>query len=323
MEQRHVQQNSRARRRKSMQIRQTPTRCSPTQAMGLQLAPRNPTPLGVGNLNSFPLTNLFMFCLIGIGLKPGHLTLEAKQALENCYQVFLDTYTSAYSEGSIEGLKEIIGKEIELLDRKGVEEGLHLVLKQAKELGKDVALLVFGNALSATTHVQLLLDAKKLGLKTRVVAGISVYNFLGSAGLDQYRFGRTCTVVSPKPGYEPDSFYDVIESNFAKGMHTLCLLDIEAEKGKGRPVEVGSNGMMSVAEALRVLQNIEKKRGKDVLKKATIVGLYALGSEKQAVKTGPLNVMLRSSFALFPQSLVIAAPLTEKEMESLEAFQNG
>jgi diphthine synthase len=274
-----------------------------------------------------------MFYLIGIGLKPGHITREARQALENCSQIFLDTYTSTYSEGSVEELKKEIGKEIVSLDRKGVEEGFHLVLRQAKESGQDVALLVFGNALSATTHVQLLLDAKKLGLKARVVAGISVYNFLGNAGLDQYRFGRTCTVVAPKPGYEPDSFYDVIESNFSRGMHTLCLLDIEApESGeapagagqpKAEPAGAGEKKMMSVAEALRLLEKIEKKKGKDVLKRATIVGLYALGSDKQMVKTAPLNVMLRSSFALFPQSLVVAAPLTGKEKQALEAFGSG
>jgi len=266
------------------------------------------------------MTNFSMFYLIGIGLKPGHLTGEAKQALENCSQIFLDTYTSAYSEGSIDELKGLVGKEIVSLDRKGIEEGFEPVLRKSKNFGENVALLVFGNALSATTHVQLLLDAKKLGLKTGVIAGISVYNFLGNAGLDQYRFGRTCTIVAPKPGYAPDSFYDVIESNFSRGMHTLCLLDIEAGESKAVPVEAREKKMMSVAEALQLLGKIEKRKGKDVLKKATIVGLYALGSEKQIVKTGPLNVMLRSSFALFPQSLVIAAPLTEKEKEALEAF---
>ncbi len=253
-----------------------------------------------------------MFYLIGIGLKPQHLTLEAKQAIEESSHIFLDTYTSAYSQGSVEELKKMVGKDIIRLDRKGVEEGFHLVLKEAKSSADSVALLVFGNALSATTHVQLLLDAKKQGIPSKAIAGISVYNFLGAAGLDQYRFGRTCTIVAPKPGYSPESFYDVIESNFGKGMHTLCLLDIEA-----------GQKMMSVAEALQILDRIEKKRKKTILQKATLVGLFALGSEKQMVKTASMKVMLRSSFALFPQSLVIAASLTEKEKEALEAFQNG
>ena len=248
-----------------------------------------------------------MFYLIGIGLKPGHLTLEAKQAIEKCSRVFLDTYTSAYAEGSVGELQKLLGKDITELDRKGIEEGFHPVLKEADKRGENIALLVFGNALSATTHVQLLLDAKKLGFGTRTIAGISVYNFLGSVGLDQYRFGRTCTVVFPKENYAPESFYKVIEKNFSNGLHTLCLLDIDSKQGK----------MMTVAEALEILAKIEKKQGKGILQKATLIGLYAMGGEKQTVKTGSLEKMRRSSFALFPQSLVIAAELTEKEQEYL------
>lgn len=251
-----------------------------------------------------------MFYLIGIGLRPGHLTLEAKQAIEKCGKVFLDTYTSAYTQGSVEELKELLAKPVTELDRKGVEEGFSFVLKEAKNSGESIALLVFGNALSATTHVQLLLDAKKLGVPFRAIAGISVFDFLAVSGLDQYRFGRTCTIVAPKENYAPESFYDVIEANFNKGMHTLCLLDIDTEKGY----------KMTVAEALGILAKIEKKHNKEILQKATLLGLYALGSEKQMVKTGSLSVMLRSSYALFPQSLVIAASLTEKEKEALEAF---
>ncbi len=248
-----------------------------------------------------------MFYLIGIGLKPGHLTSEAKEAIAKCSHVFLDTYTSAYAEGNIEELKEIFGGEIIALNRKAIEEGFSPVLKDAKASGEDIALLVFGNVLSATTHIQLLLDAKKLGIKAMVLPGISIFDFVGSTGLDQYRFGRACTIVAPKENYAPESFYDIIESNFNARMHTFCLLDIDAEK----------NYKMTVAEALSILAKIEKKQGKDILKKATLIGLYALGSAKQMVMSGDLEKMQRSSFALFPQSLVIAVSLTAKEKEAL------
>ncbi len=248
-----------------------------------------------------------MFYLIGIGLKPGHLTIEANKAIVKCKQVFLDTYTSTYAEGTIEELKKIVGKEIVALDRKGIEEGFSLVLKAAKKSGEDVALLVFGNALSATTHIQLLLDAKKLGVKTIALPGISIFDFVGSTGLDQYRFGRACTIVAPKENYAPESFYDIIESNFNAEMHSFCLLDIDIEKGY----------KMTVSEALSLLAKIEKKKGKDILQKATLIGLYALGNSKQMVMSGDLEKMQRNSFALFPQSLVIAVALTDKEKEAL------
>ncbi len=253
-----------------------------------------------------------MFYLIGVGLKPLHLTLEAKEAVARCSRVFLDTYTSAYSEGSIEELQKLLGKDLIKLDRHGVEEGFSLVLKEAKKSSESIALLVFGNALSATTHVQLLLDARRLGIESKVIAGVSIYDFLGAAGMDQYRFGRTCTIVAPRENYAPGSFYEVIERNFSNGLHTLCLLDIDKE----------NNRMMDVSQALKILQRIEKKQGKGILQKATLVGLYALGSEKQVVKVAELQQLLRSGYALFPQSLVIAAQLTEKEREALGLLQH-
>jgi len=266
----------------------------------------------VQNFKFLSMQVSFMFYLIGIGLKPEQLTLEAASAIEKCGRVFLDAYTSAYSQGTVKDLREVVGKEILCLGRKGIEQDFELVLKNAKEENENVALLVFGNALSATTHIQLLLDAKKLGLPFKVIPGISIYNLLGGTGLDQYRFGRTCTIVEPKPGYEPDSFYSIIESNFKNGLHTLCLLDIDAEQSK----------MMSVAQALALLKKIEKKKGKGVLKKAVLVGLYGLGNDNQKAKQGGFEALSKTSFALFPQSLVVAAPLNEKEKEAVEAL-NG
>jgi diphthine synthase len=253
-----------------------------------------------------------MFYLVGIGLKPGHLTPEAKEAIEKCGRVFLDTYTSAYSEGSVKGLEAAIGKTIVPLGRNGIEEGFAKILKDAKESGEGIALLVFGNALSATTHVQLLIDAKRIGIPFRAIAGISIFDFLGATGLDQYRFGRTCTIVAPCENYAPESFYNTIEANFRGNLHTLCLLDIDAERDYKMPV----------SEALGILSRIEKRLGKSVLKEATLVGLYALGSAGQVVKAGSLEKLSKSGFASFPQSLVVAARLTEKEKEALEAL-NG
>ncbi|MBI2529801.1 MAG: diphthine synthase, partial [Candidatus Diapherotrites archaeon] len=167
-----------------------------------------------------------MLYIIGIGLKPEHITLEALRALEECEDIYLETYTSAFAEGDLKGLKKAVGgKKINLLDREQVEEEFaQNIMPNAKN--EDVALLVFGAPLFATTHVQLLIDAKALKVKTRVVQGISVQNFLPETGLDAYKFGRIATIVAPEENYAPESFYEIIEGNFANGLHTLCLLDI-------------------------------------------------------------------------------------------------
>jgi len=254
-----------------------------------------------------------MLYLIGLGLKPSQLTMEAKEAIGKCCRLFLEAYTSNYSEGTIAELKQIIGKDFIALERKGVEEGFGVIMCNARKLGEDIGLLVFGNPLSATTHVQLLLEAKGFGIPVKVIPGISIYDCLAETGLDQYRFGRTCTIVAPKPNYEPESFYDIIEKNFENGLHSLCLLDIDTEHGK----------MMGVGEALTILQRIEKKRKKGILQKATLMGLYAMGSGRQIVKAGTLKELSRSGYNVFPQSLIIAAPLNEKEEEALRELHGG
>jgi diphthine synthase len=250
-----------------------------------------------------------MFYLIGIGLKPGHLTLEARQAIAGCAKVFLDAYTSRYSEGTVGELGRLVGKEMIRLDRKGVEEGFSLILREAAKTGESIALLVFGNPLNATTHIQLLLDAKKLGVKAGVVPGLSVFDFLGKSGLDTYKFGRVCTIVSPGEKYSPESFYAAVEKNFGAGLHTLCLLDI----GEG-------NSFMTVSEGLSVREKIEKKRRGSLLGKAVIVGFYGLGGKDEKTKAGNLNELKRSSYAGFPQSFVVAGQLNEKEKEALRAM---
>lgn len=249
-----------------------------------------------------------MFYLIGLGLNPKQITAEAIDAIKSCSKVFFESYTSRYSEGSIAEIEKLTGKRFVELKREGVERGFELILKEGKD--ENIALLVFGNPLNATTHVQLLLDAEGLGVKMKVVAGISIFDFLGKSGLDPYKFGRTCTIVYQRENYAPESFYDIIEKNHAAGLHTLCLLDIGAE----------NDSMMSVSEALGILEKIEKKRGKSIMQHAVLVGLYGMGSGNGKVKAGSLNELKRSSYAAFPQSLIVAGQLNDKEKEALHAL---
>lgn len=251
-----------------------------------------------------------MFYLVGLGLAPKHMALEALEALKGCGDVYLETYTSKYAGGSAHELGSLIGKEVKHLDRKGVEESFGNVLEQART--KDIALAVYGNPLSATTHIQLLLDAKKKAVKSKVVAGVSVFDLITKCGLEQYRFGRTVTIVRPKENYSPDSFYGQIMENKEVGLHTLCLLDIE-EDGK----------MMSVSEAVDVLMRIEHKQNNNVLANSTLVGLAGLGGSEEQMIYGT-SIRLKSvEFKAFPQCLIVAGTLSDKEREALNEFARG
>ena len=251
-----------------------------------------------------------MFYLVGIGLKPKHITVEALEALKKCGQVFLDNYTSRYAEGSIEELENILGKKIILLGRNGIEEGFEQVLKDSK--AGDVALLVYGNCLTATTHVQLLIDAKKMGVKAAVLPGISLTNILAKTGLDEYKFGRTVSIVFHEKNYEPESFHEQMLENKKLGLHTLCLLDIRADEDR----------LMGIPDALKVLEKIEKKNVLHVLSESKLVGLYAAGGKNEKILTGDFNVLVKYGEGGFPQALIVCGKLNEKEEEAVAALND-
>jgi len=54
---------------------------------------------------------------------------------------------------------------------------------------KNIALLIIGNALTATTHTQILLEAKKLEIPFKVLLGVSVFDGALKSFLSPYNFG--------------------------------------------------------------------------------------------------------------------------------------
>lgn len=259
-------------------------------------------------MNTFLLVffkEMGMLYLIGIGLKTEHLTVEAKNALAECEEVYLENYTSKYSEGDAEGLRGIIGKEITELGRKQVEEEFSAILETAKT--KKVALLIYGNVFSATTHIQIVKDAKEKGVEVRSVPGISIFSFLGKTGLEEYKFGRTVSIVFWEENYQPEMFYEKILDNYKIGMHTLCLLDIQGDK------------LMSVKEALEVLKKVSEKKTHKFLDTFLLCALSKVGSAEEKIVFGKMDELLKMEFDV-PSALIVCAELNEKEKELVEGL---
>lgn len=76
----------------------------------------------------------------------------------------------------------------------------------------------------ATTHTDLVVRAKKLGVDVKVVHNASVMNAIGVCGLQLYRYGETVSIPFFTDAWRPDSFYEKIQRNRKLGLHTLCLL---------------------------------------------------------------------------------------------------
>jgi len=103
---------------------------------------------------------------IGIGLNDEKdITVKGLELVKKTDFVYLENYTAKIN-CNINYLEQLYGKKIILADRKLVEmDAEKTMLQQAKT--NEVAFLVVGDVFSATTHMDLFLRAKKLGIKTK------------------------------------------------------------------------------------------------------------------------------------------------------------
>ena len=170
----------------------------------------------------FPKSGLML-----IGMGPGRIssmTIEAKQAAIAADYRRYEAYTALWPSNELKTLEDEIGK-IEMVMRPEVESPTELL-----ELSKNnlVALLIVGDPLQATTHVDLQLQALEAGIDCIVFHGISITTLVtGSIGLSNYKFGRQTTITYPYGGWIATSPLEVIAMNMFYNQHTLALLDLD------------------------------------------------------------------------------------------------
>ncbi|KAL1466119.1 hypothetical protein MTO96_042931 [Rhipicephalus appendiculatus] len=169
-----------------------------------------------------------MLYLVGLGLGDVRdITIKGLEIVKKCSKVYLESYTSVLSVGAAQ-LEEFYGKQLIVADRELVEQGCADMLEAAVE--EDVAFLVVGDPLGATTHSDLMLRAHERGVKTQVVHNASILTAVGCCGLQLYNFGETVSIVMWTDTWRPHSYYDKIAANRKRGLHTLCLLDIKMKE---------------------------------------------------------------------------------------------
>ncbi len=250
---------------------------------------------------------------IGLGLCKRCITLEGLEIARSCDEVFFEPYTSIVPGLTPEYLSRLIGREVKVVSRKQLEdENGDVIIRPALE-GKRVAVLVCGDPMAATTHVAVRVRAERLGIRTRVVYGQSIFSAAASAcGLQHYRFGKAVTIVFPEPelGYFPETPYRVLVENLSNGLHTLFLLDIRFEEGR----------FMSVNEAIDILFELERRVGGNVLDKVIGVGLARIGSDDEVVCAGKLKALKKVDFGPPPHALIIPAKLHPMEEEALKVL---
>jgi diphthine synthase len=163
--------------------------------------------------------------LIGTGAgSPLNMTVGGKEVASSCDYRFLEGYTSLLGEDGENRLEKLVGV-YEIIRRPGVENP-ERILQLAKS--NSVALLVVGDPMQATTHVDLLLRCKDEGLHTSVHHAVSAIDLVcAGLGLQSYRFGRQVSLTFPHGNHLPTSPLEFIAENRFLGLHTLVLLDLD------------------------------------------------------------------------------------------------
>lgn len=246
---------------------------------------------------------------IGLGLHDEKgLTLAGLEEARSCDALFLERYTSAMFGTSTEALGKLTGKVIRPLGREDIEKA-ETILKAATT--SKVGLLVGGDPMVATTHVDLRLRAARAGIRTRIVHGVSILSAAaGTLGLQAYRFGRTTTVPFPAPGFEPTSPLEMILKNREAGLHTLVLLDLR---------EDGTS--LAPGDAIRfLLRTAERKDAKDFGAGTLACVLSRVGSPEVRAVAGPIGRLASKDLGPPLHCLVVPGSLHFLEREALMVF---
>lgn len=245
-----------------------------------------------------------MFHLVGLGLfDEKDMSLKALECLKNADKVYAEFFTSRLFGSSFEAIEKLIGQDIEVLIRNEVEEESKF-LKEAKE--HDVALITGGDPLIATTHSEFIVECKRNGIDYEIIHASSIVSSAPAiSGLQAYKFGKVTTIPFPDHNFYPKSPYVAIEENLKMDMHTLVLLDIQADK----------NRYMTVNEGLEYLLNV----GDDGLINGDTlaIGIARVGSKNSIVKAGKINVLVDYDFGEPLHCIIIPSKLHIVEAEYL------
>lgn len=249
---------------------------------------------------------------IGLGLyDENDVSLRGLNELKSCKKVFAEFYTSKLSGFNKASFEEIIGNEIIILSREESENG-DIILDSAA--GEKVAFLTSGDPMIATTHVELRIRAIKMGIETYIIhSGSIVTAATGLLGLQNYKFGRTTTIAYPEKNYFPTSPYAVVKDNKKMGLHTIVLLDIQADK----------NTYMTANEGLQLLLKMEEiEKEKIVTEESVICVVGRAGASKPVLQANIVKNLLNKNFGPPLHTLVVPGELHFMEIEALEVCAN-
>jgi diphthine synthase len=242
---------------------------------------------------------------IGLGLyDKDDVSEKGLACIRNADHIFLENYTSRLMGTSFEELGNHYGKPVHLLGRDDVEQHPAEILSKAEH--ENVVFLCAGDPMVSTTHADLRMRAGSRGIKTSIIHAASISSAVcGLSGLQNYRFGKSCSLPFPQKNWFPTTSVDVISQNLSLRLHTLVYLDIQNER------------YMTIPEAVALLEKIGKDKAITI---PLYVGIARAGSDNPLVRAGPAETLQLVNFGPPLHILIVPAELHDMERSYLEMF---
>lgn len=246
-----------------------------------------------------------MLTFVGLGLYDlRDISVKGLECIRNADVVYLESYTSRLLGCTLIQMQEWYEQEIHVLSRHDVEVHPDPLLARAME--EEVVLLVGGDPMVSTTHIDLRIRAHQKGIRTHMIHGSSIATAVcGLTGLQNYRFGKSCSLPFPHRSWFPMTPINVIAENTGRDLHTLVYLDIQDDR------------CMSIPEAVVLLEEMAGRNGIAI---PVYVGVARAGSESPVVRAGDARKIRSTDFGPPLHILAIPASLHVMEREYLELF---
>jgi diphthine synthase len=246
-----------------------------------------------------------MLTFIGLGLfDKTDVSVKGLELIRQADRVYLECYTSRLMGTTLKELETYYRMPVTPLYRQDVEQHPEALLEEARE--KNVVFLCAGDPMVSTTHADLRIRAQERGIRTVIVHAASISSAIcGLSGLQNYRFGKSCSLPFPQKNWFPTTPLEVILQNLSLKLHTLVYLDIHEER------------YMTVPEAVTLLEQMAAERKAEI---PLYVGIARAGSGEPVVRAGPAAILQATDFGPPLHILVVPAELHDMEREYLERF---
>lgn len=256
-----------------------------------------------------------MLWLVGIGIEGiGGMSMKGLEILKTCNHIYIERFTGYLSDDDLQEMKchyVLEDKEVKVVERWFVEDGRDILEKASNT---EVALIMYGDPLIATTYIELYIRATKRSIRAEVIHSASgITSLIGESGLQIYKFGRTSTIMS-----EPQSaisVYNTVLDNLLLGNHTLILTEYNETKESISPFFLDPN------DAMKMLLDVENNQRSLAFTEDTYLLVASrIGRPDKKIISGQTRSLLGNRYGSGPHSLIVPGRLHFVEKEAISSI---